>query len=245
MNALILDLDGTLLHREEEEIAVPGFSGISYMAGQTAALLARISRKIPVIIATGRNARSVAGLTDQLSDIPFSAFVLENGLIARNCLLPGEREDAPDHDTGNMEKIWDGIAKKIPDWHRLSDYEKCLAFRVPQTEKDPQARMRQVPGVSSLHLYPEPGKMFVYPHPASKLAGVRALSYEPFIVLGDESNDLDILNAGNYAGTLASANPAVLDMIRKKGHFCSAYSSHRGTAEMLEWVGELLQSEKL
>ncbi|MEZ4525144.1 MAG: HAD hydrolase family protein [Desulfobacterales bacterium] len=125
MKALIVDLDGTLVHAEPGEIPVPGFSGCRYMARRSAELLAEISQKLPVIIATGRNARSVGGLTDQL-DISFSGFVLENGMIARTSLYAH---------TENPEDEWAEIARQFPDWRRISGYENCLGMAFARSEE--------------------------------------------------------------------------------------------------------------
>ncbi|MGE0085962.1 MAG: HAD family hydrolase [Desulfococcaceae bacterium] len=233
MKALIVDLDGTLVHAEPGEIPVPGFSGCRYMALRSADLLAEISQKMPVLIATGRNAKSVGGLTDQLENIFFSGFVLENGMVARTSLYA---------DTENPVDEWAEIAQHFPDWRRISGYENCLGLAFDRSEENPGKRVREVLDSmgKTAHLYQEPGKIFVYPYLSGKLSGIQVLGFEPHIVLGDDINDLDMLSAAGYSATMASAHEKVRHLVMEKGNYCSEFSSHKGTEDLLLRVGELI-----
>ena len=130
MKALIVDLDGTLLHEEPAEIPVLGKSGYRYMSRKSADILTEISAYLPVVIATGRNALSVGRLTKQLEHISFSGFIMENGLIARKSLY---REDE------KKEDEWDELYDMLPGWERLEGYENCLGMIFPSHIKDPKA----------------------------------------------------------------------------------------------------------
>jgi len=234
MKALVVDLDGTLIHAEPGEIPVPGFSGCRYMARRSADLLAEISQKLPVLIATGRNAKSVGGLTDQLENISFSGFVLENGMIARTDLFAY---------TENHADEWADLALRFPDWRRISGYENCLGLAFPRCEENVKKKVQQVLDSmgKTAHLYLEHGKIFVYPYLAGKLSGIQALGFEPHIVLGDDINDLDMLRAAAYSATMASAHEKVRHLVMEKGNYCSAFSSHKGTEDLLCRVEELIR----
>ena len=236
MKALVVDLDGTLIHAEPEEIPVPGFSGCRYMARRSAELLADISQKLPVLIATGRNAKSVGGLTDQLANIAFSGFILENGMIARTRLYA---------ETENSADEWAEVAQQFPDWRRISGYENCLGLAFDRCEENVKEKVRQVLDRmgKTAHLYQEPGKIFIYPYLAGKLSGIQALGFEPHIVLGDDINDLDMLCAAAYSATMASAHEKVRHLVREKGNYCSAFSSHKGTEDLLCRAGELISDK--
>ena len=116
--AVVIDLDGTLLHAEAASIAVPGASGFRYMSRRAAVLLTRISRHLPGIVGTGRNAKSAAGLIDQLTGVSFSGFVLENGMVVRRQLQSPCKKN--DH--------WAALAERLPGWQRLQNYENCIGF---------------------------------------------------------------------------------------------------------------------
>ncbi|MBF0234276.1 MAG: HAD hydrolase family protein, partial [Desulfamplus sp.] len=93
--ALVCDLDGTLLHAEQEAIAVPGRTRASFLSADAALLLAKISRIFPVVIATGRNAMSVHKLVRQLPDVEFSGFVLENGFVVKDGSYANNNNSSP------------------------------------------------------------------------------------------------------------------------------------------------------
>ncbi|GBC63679.1 hypothetical protein DENIS_4677 [Desulfonema ishimotonii] len=229
--ALVVDLDGTLLHAEAAAIPVRGRSGYRYMSRTSAALLTDLSHLVPVVIATGRNARSVDRLVAQLGQIPFSGFVMENGLIARQRVC---RDNIP-------EDPWADLFERLPGWERLAGYESCLGMIFPPDMADPEAVVRDALACLGLtaHIYRERHKLFVYPFPASKLAGIEALNFDPFIVLGDEINDMDMLRAGAYPGTIASAHQRVRQYIREAGSYCSPSASHAGTEDLLRWAGAI------
>jgi hydroxymethylpyrimidine pyrophosphatase-like HAD family hydrolase len=226
-----VDLDGTLIHPEPEAIPVWGDSGAGYMSQNTAELLGKISRWFPVVIATGRNALSVGKLAEHIPEVRFSGFVLENGLIARTDLygkIP-------------LEEGWTEVCGMLPGWNRLKGYENCLGLEVPESEDDPGKTVREVLARTgrTAHLYQEPGKIFIFPFLASKLTGIRTLNFSPFVVLGNGTNDVDMLEAAAYPGTLSSAHERVRDKVltRGRGH-CSCLCSHAGTEDLLKWAAD-------
>ncbi len=233
--AFIIDLDGTLLHRKPSDIAVYGRSGPVYISYKSIALLYKISRLISVIIATGRNAKSVNKFISRLDNNIFTGFILENGLIARTALL--EKRTGPDF---GMEKY---VVSKLKGWEKIPGYEKCIALIPPLWLKNPYEHIKRVAVLSgkSWHIYRENNKFFLFPFFPSKLAGIRALGIKPHIALGDGKNDMDMLREAEYPGTLASAHEDIKNLVKKKGGYCSAFASHEGTEDLLEWAYAILK----
>jgi len=228
---LAVDLDGTLLHPEPEAIAVWGRSRYRYMSRMAAQLLEEISHQMPVAIASARNAQSVKGLVDQLPQVNFCGFVTENGLVARRHL----------HPVAHASK-WDIVANLLPDWQRITGYEQCLGLIPPTSVDNPEAILRSVlcqtgkPG----YIYLDRHKIFVYPAPSSKLSGLGQLGLEPWMALGNDLNDLDMLGHSPHPATLADAHEKVKDVVKlKQGGYCSPAWSHAGTRDILLWIKTL------
>ncbi len=224
--ALVVDLDGTLLHPEPAAIAVWGRSGYRYMSGETAGLLARLARRLPVVIATGRNGQSVARLTRALLDIPFAGFVLENGLVARDRPESGAEPDP----------CWDRLYERLDGWERLQGYERCLGLIYPPELAAPKAvvaRHLDRIGLARWHLYQERHKLFVYRKLPCKYQGVAALNLDPFIVLGDGTNDLSLLKQSPHPMTLYAAHPRVRELVAARRGYCSRQTGHSGAKALL------------
>ncbi len=232
--ALAVDLDGTLLHPEPEAIPVRGRSGYRYMSGRSAELLAEISNLIPVVIATGRNAQSVQRLVCQLENVSFRGFVMENGLVSRTYLKAIKYQDK-----------WADAAGQLPDWERLTGYEECLGLMIPPYTEEPEKIVEEVLASTGRtgHIYRENRKLFVYPLMPSKLSGIRDLGLEPFIALGDEVNDLDMLDAAAYPATLITAHKDVRHCVQERKGYCTDQVSHAATEFLLTYASEKLRED--
>ncbi|MGK7904409.1 MAG: HAD family hydrolase [Hormoscilla sp.] len=232
---LAVDLDGTLLHPEPEAIAVWGRSHYQYMSSMAAQLLEEISHQMPVAIASARNAQSVKRLVDQLPQVNFCGFVTENGLIARRHLHPG-----------SDGAQWDTVANLLPDWLRITGYEQCLGLIPPKSVDDPEAMLRSVLSQTGKHghIYLDRHKIYVYPTLANKLSGLEKLGLEPWMALGNDLNDLDMLGHALHPATLVDAHEKVKDMVKsKEGGYCSPAISHAGTQDILLWIQSLWASK--
>ncbi len=210
---LVADLDGTLLHPEAEAIPVLGRSGYRYMSQKSADLLSEISHYLPIVIATGRNAQSVERLVCQLPDVNFYGFVMENGFTAKTSLY---------HDRLAEDK-WADVISLLPEWERLDCYENCLGLIFPSYVENPKAILRNalIKQNKTGYLYQERHKIFVYPSAPGKLSGIRALGADPLIAVGDEINDLDMLNAALYCGTLSTAHESIKQAVQEKNGYCA------------------------
>lgn len=232
--ALVVDLDGTLLHPEPEEIAVPGRVSYRYISRESAKLLAQISQLIPTVIATARNAQNIKQLVKQIPDAHFCGFVSENGLVAKIYL------DEKPVATSN----WNAITDLLPNWLQLTGYENCLGLIPPESLENPDILLQNILGKNKIsgYVYLDGHKVFIYPSIPSKLKGIRFLKFIPLIALGNDLNDLDMLNASPYTATLSTAHEEVKEVVNRKGGYCSSLVSHAATEELLLWTYELVVS---
>lgn len=243
-NALVCDLDGTLLHSQQEAIAVPGRTRSSFLSENAALLLAKISRIFPVVIATGRNARSVDKLVSQLPDVRFSGFVLENGFVVR------EKID----DKITISSQWERVAALFPDWERLPFYENCAGFIFSSGKADSQINRVDIEsraqyaekilirsGYNYL-VYKEKRKLFIYSGSVDKMRGLALLGVHPYIAMGDGSNDLEMFQQSDCPVGLISGAPELKEIVIQKNGFCSMQSSHSATCEMLEFAYEKIKA---
>ncbi|MBC6422887.1 MAG: HAD hydrolase family protein [Hormoscilla sp. SP5CHS1] len=233
---LAVDLDGTLLHPEPEAIAVWSRSRYQYMSAMAARLLEEISHQMPVAIASARNAQSVKILVDQLPQVNFCGFVTENGLVARRHL----------HPVANGSE-WDIVANLLPDWLRITGYEQCLGLIPPTSVDNPEAILRSVLCQTAKHghIYLDRHKIFVYPTLANKLSGLEKLGLQPWMALGNDLNDWEMLGHALHPATLADAHEKVKDVVKsKEGGYCSPAISHAGTRDILLWIQGLCASRR-
>jgi hydroxymethylpyrimidine pyrophosphatase-like HAD family hydrolase len=233
---LAVDLDGTLLHPAPEAIAVWGRTRYQYLSKNSAQLLAKISRILPIAIATARHSQTVQLLVEQLPEVNFCGFVLENGLVTKRSLMEpaGDQED------------WTPVLKQLPDWEQIPGYEKCLGLIPPPSVVKPQAILQNILDRLSrdLHLYVDGRKLFLYPIHPNKSMGLRALGLDYFWAAGNDLNDLEMLQESSYSATISRSHPKVIDLVEFQGGYCSPFSSHQGTEDLLNHVLDRVCSQK-
>lgn len=223
---LAVDLDGTLLHPEPEKIAVWGRTRYQYLSQTAANKLAEISQKIPVVIATARHAQTVKSLVEQLPSTNFFGFVLENGLVAKKNLNESS--------VGNFD--FQKIAQLLPQWSIIEGYENSLGLIPPSSLKNPKEEIEQI--LSNLrmqaYIYLDGHKLFVYPKKPSKLSGLQAISCVPMMAMGNDWNDLDMLDVSPYPLTVSNAHMKVKALINESRGYCSPFISHQATLDLLD-----------
>lgn len=232
---VVVDLDGTLIHQETEKIVIYGKTGQSFFSQKAASLLLEISLIMPVVIATGRNALSTKKLIDKLPNINFAGFILENGFVVKKKL----------NDYVFINNSWDDIAKLFPDFIRLKGYENCIGFIVPVTFDEPYHFVKNILEKNNhkYFVYSEKSKIFIYLNPPDKTYGIKKLCVHPYIGLGNELNDFQILNACDFPVTLKSASEKIKQLVEKKKGYCSLLQSHAGTEDMLNVILTKLRFE--
>lgn len=229
-----VDLDGTLLHLQPEQIEVPGATVSSYLSAAALELLRELSQLSHLVIATARNSSSVTKLVSQLPDVAIAGFVMENGLVARPHL-----ERHPDH-----FPPWDDIAHHLSHWRRLVGYEACLGLVPPKTELNAFEILAELVASSSEPgvIYRDRHKLFVYPYLPNKHQGLEKLGFSPWMALGNDTNDLELMQASSRLGTLVDATGDIQSIVRSKNGFCSRQSGHDGTLEVLKWALEMVKT---
>ncbi|MCP3943829.1 MAG: HAD hydrolase family protein [Desulfobacteraceae bacterium] len=236
INGVVCDLDGTLLYSKKEAIGVKGRSGISFLGKETARLLAKISRIFPLIIATGRNAVSTARLVKQLPDVRFKGFVLENGFVVKENI----------HDIVGKEPKWEKIARLFPDWERLPFYENCVGFIPPPTQRAGAKTMAEMilkkNGYCDL-VYGENKKIFIYPGAVDKMRGLLILGIHPYIALGDEINDLQMIQESTCPVIPDSGVGQLKTIVTAKNGFCSLLTSHEAARDMLDFAYKKISND--
>ena len=226
VNAVVCDLDGTLLYPQKEAIGVEGRTAISFLSKASARLLAKISQRFPLVIATGRNATSTGRLVRQLPDVSFSGFVLENGFVAKQRI-----EDPIPYNTK-----WDDIAAFFPSWERLPFYENCAGFVPPSSDREAAKEIAEAIlkkyGYDDL-VYRENKKIFIYPGTVDKMRGLSILGIHPYIALGDQINDIQMMEESTCPVMPESGSDQLKMIVNKKKGFCSLLTSHEAAREML------------
>jgi len=235
--AVVVDLDGTLLHTEPEAIEVRGQSGCSYMSRAALDYLHTISAYLPIVIATGRNAQSVQRLVSQTTGVGYAGFVMEHGLVARHSLNTVSDQVSP----------WLPLISLLCTWRQLPGYERCLGVIPPPDLAKPRDVLQQALAITHLQgtIHEEGHKFFVCPIEPDKMVGLRSLNIEPLFALGNGLNDLSMLAASTYAVTLSTAEPEVRAVVAAQSGYCSALCSHHATADMLAWVLDHLRHRVL
>jgi hydroxymethylpyrimidine pyrophosphatase-like HAD family hydrolase len=235
--AVAVDLDGTLVHTVPGEYVMPGRSRDCYVSRNTVILLSRISQQIPTFITTGRNAPSVRKLTDQIPEVHFAGFVLENGFVVKKDIK------APDP----QKKKWK-FADKVPqNWELISGYERSAGFILPKEQNmqnDPEELVRnllqetQEQGYICFQ-YP---KIFVYPQKPDKMQGLAEFNVHPHIALGNDVNDTQLMQACIHPVTLQTPHSSIRELVKRKYGYCSSFTEHAAAEDMLHWACGKLSS---
>ncbi|CAK8718339.1 MAG: Hydroxymethylpyrimidine pyrophosphatase [Candidatus Electronema aureum] len=226
--AVVVDLDGTLLHYEPESYIIKGRSRDCYLSGKTVELLAEISQRLPTFIATGRNAFSVEKITNQLTKVHFAGFVLENGFIVKTDISS----------TNQHKRKW-RFADKVPvDWEPILGYESSVGFILPNRYENPAALVQQLLKETQengyvCHQHP---KIFIYPQMPDKMLGLAQFNVEPYISLGNDLNDMQLLQKSTHSVTLSTACPEIQEIVKGKNGYCSPFTAHAAAEDMLRWA---------
>ncbi|MBF0229157.1 MAG: HAD hydrolase family protein [Desulfamplus sp.] len=243
LDALVCDLDGTLLHSQKEAIEVEGRTRASFISQDAALILSNISQIFPIVIATGRNSASVHKLVSKLPNVKFSGFVLENGFVAKNKI--------DDESTIKSVDDWNEIASLFPEWERLPFYENCVGFvfNFDQNDIDRGAIDLKLKYAKSIleqngynyPVYKERRKIFIYPDDVDKMKGLALLGINPYIVMGDGTNDIQMMQQSTFSITLSSGASELKEIVSKKDGFCSMQIEHQAAYEMLNFAYNIVK----
>lgn len=232
--AVVVDLDGTILHLESETIKITGSSTNSFLSKGSFELLKQISLITPLIIATARNTTSVKQLVDQTIGVKWAGFVMENGLVTKHKLEP----------FNDVQDLWTEITNNLPEWRKLNGYEACLGLIPPSNLDNPEKVLEKMLKKFSQKglIYKDRHKLFVYPENTNKFLGLSKLNFEPWIVLGNDINDYELMDKAKFPATLLSATPEIINLVLRKKGYCSSKTSHSGSEDLLNWSLKKLAS---
>ena len=66
------------------------------------------------------------------------------------------------------------------------------------------------------------------------------MGLQPWMALGNDLNDWEMLGQALHPATLADAHEKVKDMVKsQEGGYCSPARSHAGTRDILLWIQSL------
>ena len=214
------------------EYIMPGRSRDCYVSRRTVALLAKISQQLPTFITTGRNAPSVRKLTDQIPEVRFAGFVLENGFVVKKDIT------TPDP----QKKKWKFADKVPPGWEIIPGYERSAGFILPEEQKNPAELVRHLLEETEEQGYIcfNPPKIFVYPHEPDKMQGLAKFSVRPHIALGNDINDTQLIQASIHPVTLQTAHSSIREITEQKSGYCSPFAYHAAAEDMLRWAFQII-----
>ncbi|MBF0234275.1 MAG: HAD hydrolase family protein, partial [Desulfamplus sp.] len=149
---------------------------------------------------------------------------------------------------------WDKVAALFPDWERLPFYENCAGFIFSSSKADSPSNQVDIDSMAQYaemiliengynHLvYKEKRKIFIYPGHVDKTRGLAFLGVDPYIAMGDGSNDLQMMQKSTLPVMLDSGVNELKKIVTQKKGFCSMQRSHRAACEMLEFAYEKIKS---
>ncbi|MFO7711280.1 MAG: HAD-IIB family hydrolase [Candidatus Woesearchaeota archaeon] len=231
------DIDGTLIHRIEEEGTQPAGSG-RYISTRTIDLIQELQQKDQFILITGRRKSGY----DQIADvIPHDYAIIEHGGVIisegvdeRWFERVGDTIGKPGEYSG---PLWDYAETLRSEGYKIDSEGRIASFRVYNTEpvltggeleKLFEKLDKETEGTGMKVIINE-NMLDVIPRAAGKANAIRFLGSD-YLAIGDNLNDIDMLESSNYA--LCPGN--ALDEIKSLADYVSPYSYHKGTEDVLE-----------
>ncbi len=249
--AFAVDLDGTLGHSEPVAGGLPirGRTTASFLAPATLDRLAALSRRIDLVVATGRSASTVADFKHHFAaaGVRVAGWILEHGAVVA---------DRPDWEEKvlagiDLPKVWDGIeaiisGEELPievDYYRadrratvvLSGKGPVLAeYLIDRAAPVLGNRFRSLVGKRKITLIPVRGTKeaaFAYAFGES-----RELSF----AAGDTADDLGLLRETGYPLTPAGAAEPVRRYVANRAGFVANGGGHAGTIAIIDEIAARL-----
>ena len=249
--AFAVDLDGTLAHAEPVDGGLPirGRTTASYLAPAVLDRLAALSRRIDIVVATGRSASTAADFERHFAaaGVRVAGWILEHGAVVA---------DQPDWEKKvlagiDLPAVWDGIeaiiaADGLPievDYYRadrratvvLSGKGPVLAeYLIDRAALVLGDQFRSLVGGRKITLIPVRGtKEAAFVHAFGE---TRELSF----AAGDTADDLGLLRDAGYPLTLAGAAGPVRRYVARRGGLVADGSGHAGTVAVLDGIAARL-----
>ncbi len=246
-----VDLDGTLGHAEPVDGGLPirGRTTASFLDPAALDRLAALSRRIDLVVATGRSASTVADFKRHFAaaGVRVAGWILEHGAVVA---------DRPDWEEKvlagiDLSGVWDGIeaiisAEGLPievDYYRadrratvvLSGKGPVLAeYLIDRAAPVLGNRFRSLVGKRKITLIPARAtKEAAF---AQAFGDTRELSF----AAGDTADDLGLLRETGYPLTLTGAAEPVRRYVANRGGFVASGGGHAGTIAIIDEIAARL-----
>lgn len=254
--ACVLDLDGTLNHA----VPVPGGAAIrgrttdSFLSPETLACLARLSRKIDIIIATGRSRSTAADFRAAFTRwrIRIAGWIFEHGAAVQGrpewtrTVLAGMEVDRVRRALGRVIRER-GMPIDDTPYVDSHDHTLLLSGKGPLLAEHFIAcaagvlkdDFRSIVGRRKIALIPKRADKF-----AAFNANFGTTHFLAFAA-GDQPDDLTLLRYAVYPLTHAGADPVIRRYVRSRDGYVAHYGGHAGTAALLDAIkGRVLRERE-
>lgn len=232
MNVAI-DLDGIIIFSEVAEIPIPGRSRASYLSSRTAALLAQLSSRCQLYVATARSVATLRALSELVPEVSFAGLVLECGHVQRADVLS---QPTMSSQRSELEAY---LKRRLPTWEFVAGYEQIICTlpkpSCVKAEDELRLLLQEESHFSGWTLQSERHKIFLYPRSTCKLAGLHSMGVDILhVAAGDDANyDSSMLSAAILPCTLKTADDAIVSMVRLRNGWVIEEGSHRGAEALL------------
>lgn len=237
--ALVLDLDGTLLHTEPTSgVEIPGRTRSAYLAAETIAQLKQLAETMDLVIAT---ARSWGGTQPVLAGLAAHGVAVAGVITEDGAMLgtPGAMRPLGDpHDWPALKRSLAAQAPVPFAWQ--TDFEACLVGRCADREAAAAliTHWQAVAGrlAPTLRSFQDGRKVYATDRGATKwealvaLLGARA---EQAAGVGDGLNDVCWLSRVALPCAFGAAQPEVARLVERSGLWAPEHG-HHGIKRVLE-----------
>jgi HAD superfamily hydrolase (TIGR01484 family) len=248
---LFLDIDGTLIFKENCSNCIK-ISGEDYFIHKsTQSLLNRIKRIIPIILISGRRKSSYFRVK---KFIPHNVAILEHGgLIYNDDLIYNKWKKVLAYHCGEKESLWNFTDELMKKGFYIDKKERKISFRVQSTKfnkilpKNLEEKIIEfLP--KNLKIIKNEKMVDIIPINSGKLNVAlfylqeKGVNINDVAFIGNDENDIDFLSAVGKAMTFQSSSRSVILSVRKKGKFGIVISEgHNGIINALKKIKQDLK----
>ncbi|WP_373500158.1 hypothetical protein [Desulfococcus sp.] len=245
--ACVLDLDGTLCHPEpiRDGFPIRGRTAASVLAADTLDRLARLSRTIDIIVASGRSCRTAADFRGVFTraGVVIAGWILEHGAVVpgrpawTRAVTAGVDLDGV---RGRLERMIRDRGLPIDAARYAGSHEHILLF----SGDGALSAKRFLAGAAGIlgddfRTIVGPRKIALIPKRADKFAAFAAnfgATHLLAAAAGDQPDDLTLLKHAAFPMTHAGADRRVRRCVRSRGGYLAPSVGHSGTAAILDRI---------
>jgi|GEM_PF-6834877 len=254
--ACALDLDGTLNHA----VPVPGGAAIrgrttdSFLSPETLACLARLSRKIDIVVATGRSRNTAADFRAAFTrwGVRIAGWIFEHGAAVQD-RPEWTRTVLAGIDIGRVRRAVGRMIRErglpIDDTLYVDSHDHILLLsgKGPLLAEHFIACAADVLGDDFRSIVGR-RKIALIPKRADKFAAFNAnfgTTHFLAFAAGDQPDDLTLLEYAVYPLTHAGADPIMCRYVRSRKGYVAESGGHMGTAALLDEILRRLSRQRI